>query len=112
VKDVMGPRGAVSIMNADAGAPSDDIDAHTKTNRLKVHRAQLGPEGHFAHPDEIIDLSDEPGHQELCDLEQAFFEDAIRKDLPLEDHLRDAVNSLQIVLAADASFKTGRIVDL
>ena len=54
-----------------------------------------------------IDTSDEPGHQELCDREQAYFLRAIREDLDLREHLADAVNSLRIVLAADGRSEPG-----
>jgi hypothetical protein len=59
-----------------------------------------------------IDTSDEPGHQELCDREQAYFLGAIREDIDLREHLADAVNSLRIVLAADRSVRTGLVVTL
>ncbi len=115
VKDVVGPGGSVSIVDpSDGGAAarataSADIDAHTKTNALLVHRvAAHGRE----KGDKLIDMSDEPGHQELCDREQAFFLDAIRGDADLSDHLADAVNSLRIVLAADESVRTGKVVSL
>ena len=62
--------------------------------------------------DVLIDTSDEPSHQDLCDREQAYFLKAILEDLDLTAHLSDAVNSLRIVLAADESVKTGRVVTL
>ena len=68
-------------------------------------------DGTFAKPDEMIDLADEPDHHELCEREQRFFRRAIREDLDLTDHMRDAVNSLRIVLAADESVRTGRTVE-
>ena len=57
-------------------------------------------------------MADEPGHQELCEREQAFFLDAIRTDADLGDHMADAVTSLAIVLAADRSIRERRPVDL
>jgi hypothetical protein len=57
-------------------------------------------------------MTDEPKHQDLCDREQAYFLRAIQEDLDLSDHLRDAVNSLRIVLAADQSFRCGEVVHL
>jgi len=111
VKDVVGPKGCVSIVSG-AGGGSSDIDSHTQTNRLRVHAAELGPDGTFVREDRVIDRSDEPDHQELCDREQAFFLKAIREDLDLGEHLRDAVNSLRIVLAADESVRTGNVVTL
>ena len=114
VKDVIGPKGCVNIMDAEQGSDkgSDDIDSHTKTNRLKVHYADKDVNDEFTRPDEIISMEDEPDHQELCDLEQEFFLNAINEDIDLTSHLTDAVNSLKIVLAADESFRTGKTVDL
>ena len=40
-------------------------------------------------------MAGEPGHQELCDLEQAFVLKAIREDLDLDRHMDDAVQSLR-----------------
>lgn len=102
VKDIVTPRGSVSITDADKGA-SSDIDGHTKVGGLLVHR----PEG-----DVRIDLPDEPGHQALCDAEQAYVLRAIAEDLDLSRHMEDAVRSLAICLAADESIKTGRVIDL
>ncbi len=112
VKDVVGPRGCVSIVSAGDKAASDDIDAHTKTNRLLVHHATLGADGGFTQPDQSIDMASEPGHDELCRLEQEYFLRAIRENLDLTEHLADAVNSLKIVLAADASIRQGRAIEL
>ncbi|MEO0471427.1 MAG: Gfo/Idh/MocA family oxidoreductase [Bacteroidota bacterium] len=112
VKDVIGPKGCVSIVDEAYEADSDNVDAHTKTNRLRLHHAETDSNGHFAHKDEIISTADEPDHQGLCDLEQALFLKAIQNDEDMSDHLEDAINSLRIVLAADASFKSGKTVDL
>lgn len=110
VKDVVGPKGCVSIM--DSQSASDDVDAHTKTNALKVHKADRDAEGKFTRPDEIVNTADEPDHQGLCDLEQQLFLKAIQEDMDLTQHHRDAINSLKVVLAADESFKTGKTVEL
>ena len=112
VKDVMGPLGSVSIVAEHAGADADNIEAHTRTGALRVHYAERGANGHFARPDDVIDLHDEPTHDELCRREQRFLLQAIREDLDLTSHLEDAVNSLKIVLAADKSVRTGRTVVL
>jgi predicted dehydrogenase len=115
VKDVVGPKGCVSIVkdpNDAASVASDDIDSHTKTNSLRLHHAALTPAGDFARPDQYINTEDEPDHQALCDREQAFFLRAIREDLDLSAHMNDAVNSLRIVLAADESVRTGQTVYL
>lgn len=114
IKDVFGPKGAVSIVAKTAGAAgkSDDVDSHTKTESIKVHLAELDEKNHFIHQDHWIDMKDEPNHQELCDREQAFFLRAIKENLDLSDHLEDALNSLKIAFACDESVKTGQMVFL
>ena len=115
VKDVIGPGGCVSIVkdNDEAKASgSDNIDSHTKTNRIRLHRSAIDANNEFLAPDEMISTEDEPDHQGLCDREQAFLLRAIRQDIDLSDHMQDAVNSLRIVLAADESVRTGKIVTL
>ena len=112
VKDMIGPKGSVSIAMEESKTQSADVDSHTKTSALRVHHAGLTPEGHFETPDEIIRMDDEPGHQELCNREQLLFLDAIRHDRDMEAHVRDAINSLRIVLAADHSVRTGEVVKL
>lgn len=109
VKDVIGPKGCVSIVDVAKGG-SDDVDGHSKTGALKLHHAATDENGNFIKTDELLDTSDEPDHDGLCLLEQAYFLKAIKENLDLDHHLRDAVNSLRIVLAADESFKTGKTV--
>ena len=111
VKDVMGPHGSVSIV-MDEGAASADVDTHTKTSRIRLHGAALNPDGSFAAPDRMLSMADEPGHQALCDREQAFVRDAIEYDRDLSRHMDDAIRSLAVVLAADRSMREGRAVDL
>ncbi|MGF6176029.1 Gfo/Idh/MocA family protein [Ensifer sp. 4252] len=111
VKDVMSPKGSVSIV-MDPNAKSDDIDTHTKTSVIRVHTAETGPNGRFLRPDEDLTMDGEPGHQELCDREQAYVLKAIREDINLDRHMNDAVQSLRICLAADESVRTGQPVKL
>ncbi|WP_457581883.1 Gfo/Idh/MocA family protein [Ensifer canadensis] len=111
VKDVMSPKGSVSIV-MDPNAKSDDIDTHTKTSVIRVHTAETGPNGRFLKPDEDLTMDGEPGHQELCDREQAYVLKAIREDINLDRHMNDAVQSLRICLAADESVRTGQPVKL
>lgn len=111
VKDVISPKGAVSIVAAETGG-SDDIDSHTKVGTLRVHRAEIRADGEFKKPDQIINMPDEPGHQQLCDLEQAFVAKAINSNLDLTRQMSDAVQSLRICLAADESIRTGHVIDL
>ena len=103
VKDVVSPNGAVSIRMPDS-ARSDDIDTHTKTSLLRVHKVAAG--------DTDISMADEPGHQALCDREAAYVARAITEDLDLTRHMSDAVQSLAICLAADESVRSGHPVKL
>lgn len=112
VKDVIGPKGCVSIVAKDAAkaGQSDNVDAHTKTESLKVHYADIDAANNFTRADEWIDLTDEPDHNELCKREQLFFLNAIKNDVDLKDHVEDAVNSLRIAFACDESVRTGEVV--
>jgi predicted dehydrogenase len=111
IKDVIGPNGCVSIVD-EAKGDSDDVEGHTKTGGLKLHYSNMDKTGKFTKPDQIVDTSDEPDHDGLCLLEQRYFLKAISDNIDLDDHLRDAVNSLRIVLAADESYRTGKTVML
>ncbi|RWM69937.1 MULTISPECIES: Gfo/Idh/MocA family oxidoreductase [Mesorhizobium] len=105
VKDVISLNGCVSIVMKE-GVKSDDIDIHTKTSTIRLHSAATGADGKFAKPDEILSMEGEPGHQDLCDLEQAFLLRAVREDLDLTRHMDDAVKSLAVCLAADESVRS------
>lgn len=111
IKDVIGPKGAVSIIDENQGN-SQDIDGHTKTNCLKLHHSELNAEGKFIKKDQLIPTQDEPDHDGLCLLEQEYLFKAIKEDLDLSEHLNDAINSLKIVLAADESVRTGKTIIL
>ncbi|MBY6084378.1 Gfo/Idh/MocA family protein [Ruegeria arenilitoris] len=102
VKDIVSPNGAVSITEGNKGA-SDDVDGHTKVGGILVHKAS---------GDTLIEMDGEPGHQELCDAEQAYMLRAIAQDIDLTRHMNDAVQSLRICLAADQSIRSGQPVDL
>ena len=114
VKDVIGPKGCVSIVakNAAAAGKSADVDSHSKTESLRLHHATRKPDGTFDRTDEIIDVTDEPDHDELCRREQAVFLHTIRDNVDLSAHWQSAIDSLRIVLAADLSFREGRTVKL
>ncbi|SDR49157.1 Predicted dehydrogenase [Rhizobiales bacterium GAS113] len=108
VKDVIGPKGSVSIVMAemDAKVRSDDINAHTKTNQILRHYTDM------SKPDERIDMTDEPDHDALCEREQLYLLKAIDEDLDLGEHMADGVKSLKIVLAADESIHSHQVVTL
>jgi len=103
VKDIVSPNGAVSITDANKRA-SADIEGHTRVGGIRIHRVASG--------DETIEMPGEPGHQELCDAEQAYMLRAIAEDIDLTRHMQDAVQSLAICLAADESIRTGAPVSL
>jgi predicted dehydrogenase len=121
VKDVVGPKGSVSIVMGEQGKAADegasttsssDMDTHTKTSVIRLHHAALNADNSLAQPDENFRMDDEPGHDELCAREQVFLLNAIRDDADLTDHMNDAVNSLRIVLAADESIRKKQVVSL
>ncbi|MDE3027796.1 MAG: Gfo/Idh/MocA family oxidoreductase [Paracoccaceae bacterium] len=103
VKDVVSPNGAVSIRMPES-AKSDDIDTHTRTSTIRLHRV--------GQPDQDLPMADEPGHQQLCDRQAAFVARAIADNTDLSRHLSDAVRSLAICLAADESVRAGVPVKL
>lgn len=114
VKDVIGPKGCVSIVakNSVESGRSDEVELHTKTTTLRLHHAALNATDQFAQPDTWIDMQDEPDHQELCTREQRYFLKAIQENLDLTDHLQDAINSLRIAFACDESVRSGQPVRL
>jgi predicted dehydrogenase len=107
VKDVVGPRGSVSIVARDGErrTGSSDIDSHTATESLRVHWQD-------GRADEWIDTHDEPDHDGLCRREQEYLLRAIAGDVDTTEHLDAAVQSLRIVLAADEAASTGTTVAL
>jgi predicted dehydrogenase len=112
IKDVIGPKGSVSIVANEVGSrgKSDTINTHTKTESIKVHYADLDQNDEFVRTDDWIDLQDEPDHQELCNREQRYFLKAIKQDLDLTEATEDVINSLRIAFACDESVKTGFVV--
>ena len=114
VKDVIGPKGCVSIVAKEAASKghSDSVESHTKTESLKWHHADIDANNAFTRQDEWIDLTDEPDHQELCNREQAYFLKAIQENMDLTDHVADAVDSLRIAFACDDSVRSGQVVRL
>lgn len=81
MKDVIGPKGAVAVVHnptarkdqVDEVSDSADIDRHTKTDAIRYHHADVGEDKNFIKKDGIFALTDEPGQQEFCKREQAFF---------------------------------------
>lgn len=115
VKDVMGPKGSVSISKNTFDLPrgsSADIGGHTSVQKLRLHHSELDEDGKLRHEDEMLEAPSEPDHDELCYFEQEYFLKAIQEDIDLSDHLKEVVHTLKIVLASDESVKTGKAVEL
>jgi len=121
VKDVIGPKGSVSILSPEQGrcnpagartTLSSDIETHGKAGVLRVHHAALGADDAMVTADEDLVIEDRPDHDEISAREQRWLLDAIHGDINLSRHWADAVNSLRIVLAADESIRTGRVMEL
>ena len=114
IKDVVGPKGCVTIEAKEAASEgaSADVDAHTKTNTLRRHFSELNESNQFVKEDAWVETGDEPDHDELCYREQEYFLKAIKENHDLTDHMEDALNSMRIVAAADESFRTGETIQL
>ena len=112
VKDVVGPKGSVSIVepNSKGDIKSDKIDSHTKTSSLLIHNQERDENGKFINDDIVINTKTEPDHLELCLLEQKHLLDVIQNDLDIDSDLDDVISSMKIVLAADKSIKSGKQV--
>ena len=114
VKDVIGPNGSVSIVEPSDNnvIKSDEIDSHTKTNLLLIHNEKRDENGMFLNPDRHINTEDEPDHNTLCELEQRYLLRIIKEDIDISQEMKDVINSMKIVLAADKSIKTGKQVEV
>ena len=103
VKDIMTPRGSVSII-MDEGKGSADVASHTKTSLIRV--------ANISGEEQMFKMNDEPTHDELCAREQNYLLSCIREDRDLAKHMEDAVRSLGIVLAADRSMRENRAINV
>ena len=114
VKDVIGPKGSVSIVSDDDvfEKDSDNLENHTKSNCLKIHSSELDENHKFVSPNKKIVYDEDPSHQDLCDNEQEFFYNSIINDEDLKSHMEDAYKSLQIALACDEAVKKSNTIFL
>jgi predicted dehydrogenase len=111
VKDVIGTRGAVSLVMGD-DADSADIETHTHAGQLRLHALEFSAGAVVGSTESLVPMREDVDHQTLCDREQAFLARAIQSDMDLTGHHEDAVRSLAIVLAAERSMRERRAVDL
>jgi len=112
VKDVVGPKGCVSIDKDITGVDPSDVSKHTTVDSIILHSSSMDSKGKQAKKDEVVRITDEPDHNELCRREQEYLYKAITEDIDLTDHVADAVNSLKICFAAVDSYRTGRAIHL
>ena len=58
IKDVVGPKGSLSIVAEEAGGPgrSADIESHAITQQLQIHHSELDNEGTFVEKDEFLSM--------------------------------------------------------
>jgi predicted dehydrogenase len=112
VKDVIGPKGCVSIDKDTSHIDPSDVAGHTKVDTIIVHSSAMDAKGNQAKKDEVVRITDEPDHYELCKREQEYLYKAITENIDLSDHMDDAVNSLKICFAAVDSYRTGRAIHL
>jgi predicted dehydrogenase len=112
VKDVIGPKGCVSIDKDLSKVVPSDVSGHTVVDTIILHSSETDASGRQAKKDRIIKIEDEPDHNELCRREQEYLLKAITEDIDLTEHVNDAVNSLRICFAAVESYETGKAVHL
>ncbi len=114
IKDVIGPKGSASIVAREAGGEgqSASVEAHTRTESLRLHHSQLNPQGEFEYQDEWVSAADEPDHFALCRLEQQFFARSVFEDQDLTLHQQQAIESLAVVLTADLAVREQRMVNI
>jgi predicted dehydrogenase len=112
VKDVIGPKGCVSIDKDASRVDPSDVSQHTTVDSIIVHASTPDANGLQAKKDEVVHITDEPDHNELCRREQEYLYRAITEDIDLSAHVADAVNSLRICFAAVESARTGRAIHL
>jgi len=111
VKDVIGPKGCVSIDKDPTTDPSD-VSKHAEVSGIIVHSSEANETGYAAKKDQYLKPEDEPDHNELCKREQEYLYRAITEDIDLTDFVADAVNSLKICFAAVESYRSGRAISL
>jgi len=114
IKDVIGPKGSVSIVarKATEEGQSSNVNAHSKTESLRIHHSTLNAKNEFVQADDWIENENEPNHDSLCKLEQEHLLNAIKYNLDLTLHHQQALDSFKVVLAAFTSIQENRSVDL
>jgi predicted dehydrogenase len=112
VKDVIGPKGCVSIDKDMSSVDPSDVSKHTTVDTIILHSSATDAKGMQVKKDQTVKIEDEPDHDELCKREQEYLYRAVTEDIDLTDHVADAVNSLKICFAAVESYETSKAVRL
>jgi predicted dehydrogenase len=115
IKDAIGPKGSITIEKDTYNKPqgkSADVEDHGIVNKLRLHHAETDKKDQLTKKDEIIEIENEPSHDELCQIEQEYFLKVIKEDIDMTNHLKVAIQTLQIVLACDESVRTKKIVPI
>ena len=102
LKDAVGPNVAVPITEGSA-VELDEIEGHTNVGAILAHRSGR---------DQLTDMPDELGDNEICAAERAYLLCAIGKKVELTRHVTDAAQSLAICLAAEEGIPTGQPTNL
>lgn len=102
LKEAVSPNGAVPITEGNA-VELDEIEGHTNVGAILAHR--------FGS-DQLTDMPDELGHNEICAAEGAYLLRAIGKKVELTRQITDAAQSLAICLAAEEGIPTGQPTNL
>jgi predicted dehydrogenase len=111
IKDVVGPKGCVS-MDKDPNVDPSDVSKHGEVGALIVHSSATDAGGRPLEKDQVIRIEQEPSHEELCRLEQELLYRAITEDMDLSERMEAAVSSLKIGLAAVESIRRKRAIAL
>jgi predicted dehydrogenase len=111
IKDVVGPKGSVS-MDKDPSVDPSDVSKHGVVGALILHSSATDADGRPLEKDRIIPIEQEPTHEQLCRFEQELLYRAITEDLDLSERMQAAVSSLKIGLAAVESIRKKRAIAL
>lgn len=102
----------MSIDKDTSSVDPSDVSKHTAVDSIIVHSSSTDPRGMPARKDEVVRITDEPDHNELCKREQEYLYRAITENIDLTDHVADAVNSLKICFAAVESYTKEKAIHL
>ena len=77
VKDVIGPKGCVSIDKDLSSVDPSDVSKHTTVDSIILHSSKADAKGLQVKKDQVVKIEEEPDHNELCKREQEYLYRAI-----------------------------------